>query len=89
MRIKVERELKEHKELSPTYQTLEEVPAGLRKAIEDARLGRDLKEYPSVEAMIADILIERRIDIIDTGNKYKLNSSSWNLSTTSSLLKPN
>lgn len=56
MRIKIDRELKEHKELSPTYQTLEEVPAGLRKAIEDARLGRDLKEYPSVEAMIADIL---------------------------------
>ena len=49
-----------HEELSPTYQTLKEVPAELRKAAEDARLGRDLKEYPSVEAMLADILDDKK-----------------------------
>ena len=55
-----DKDLRAHENLSPIYQTLEEAPAGLRKAIEDARSGRDLKEYLSVEAMLDDILDDRK-----------------------------
>ena len=39
-----DKELREHKELSPSYQTLKDVPAELRKAVDRREVGKRFEE---------------------------------------------